>query len=143
MFNFKKQKKEPENLKEVLVQLGKLEESFKKISDELAALKKQSRFSIQKLGIIRFNPFREVGGDQSFSMALLDDNDTGAVLTSHYTRQESRIYGKPIKCGQSEYPLSEEEQEAMKVAKNPESKIILNSDKKNGKKNSKKSNGNR
>ncbi len=130
MFNFRRQKKEPENLKEVLAQFRELEEDFKRISDELESLKKQSKFSIQKLGIIRFNPFREVGGDQSFSIALLDDNDTGAVLTSYYTRKENRIYGKPIKCGQSEYSLSEEEQEAIRIAKN-------------GKKNSKKLNGNR
>jgi len=138
MFNFKRQKKELENLKDVLDHLKELEENFKKISEELAALKKQSKFSIQKLGIVRFNPFREVGGDQSFSLALLDDNDTGAVLTSHYTRKENRIYGKPISRGQSPYPLSEEEQEAIRIAKNPESNIILNGEKKNGKKNSKK-----
>ncbi len=129
MFNFGKQKKEPKNLKEALAQFKDLEENFKKISDELEILKKQQKFAIQKFGIIRFNPFREVGGDQSFSIALLDDNDTGAVLTSYYSRKENKIYGKPIKCGQSEYPLSEEEQEAIRIAKN-------------GKKNSKKLNGN-
>ncbi|MFH1894598.1 MAG: DUF4446 family protein [Patescibacteria group bacterium] len=130
MFNFRKQKKEPENLKEVLAQFKDLEENFKRISEELENLKKKNKLSIQKLGVIRFNPFREVGGDQSFSLALLDDNDTGAVLTSYYSRKENRIYGKPIKCGQSEYSLSEEEQEAIRIAKN-------------GKKNSKKLNGNR
>ena len=129
MFNFRKQKKEPKDLKEALARFKELEENFKRISDELENLKKQSKFAIQKFGIIRFNPFREVGGDQSFSIALLDDNDTGAVLTSYYSRKESKIYGKPIKCGQSEYPLSEEEQEAIRVAKN-------------GNKNSKKLNGN-
>ncbi len=122
MFNFRKQKKEPENLKEVLAQLKELEENFKKISGELESLKKQSKFSIQKLGIIRFNPFREVGGDQSFSLALLDENDTGAVLTSHYTRRENRIYGKPIKDGKSEYPLSEEEIGAIELAQNKNGK---------------------
>jgi hypothetical protein len=118
MFNFGKSKKEPENIEEVLDQLRKLQENFKKISEELEAQKKQNKFAIQKLGIVRFNPFREVGGDQSFSLALLDDNNTGAVLTSHYTRKENRIYGKPLKEGKSEYPLSEEEQEAIKIAKN-------------------------
>jgi hypothetical protein len=118
MFNFGQSKKEPENIEEVLAQLRKLQENFKEVSEELEALKKQNKFAIQKLGIVRFNPFREVGGDQSFSLALLDDNNTGAVLTSHYTRKENRIYGKPLKEGKSEYPLSEEEQEAIKIAKN-------------------------
>ncbi|MFH1401428.1 MAG: DUF4446 family protein [Parcubacteria group bacterium] len=118
MFNFKKQEKEPKDLKGVLVQLKELKENFKKISDELENLKKQQKCAIQKFGIIRFNPFREVGGDQSFSIALLDDNDTGAVLTSYYSRKESKVYGKPIRRGQSEYPLSEEEQEAIRMAKN-------------------------
>jgi hypothetical protein len=142
MFNFGKQKKEPENIKEILVQFKALEENFKKISDELADLKKQQKFAMQKFSIIRFNPFREVGGDQSFSMALLDENDNGAVLTSYYSRKENKIYGKPIKSGQSDYPLSEEEQEAIRAAKNSKSEVILNGENNNGKKSLKKLNDN-
>jgi hypothetical protein len=75
------------------------------------------------VGIVRFNPFSEVGGDQSFSIALLNENDDGVVITSLYTRQENRVYGKPIKNSQSEYSLSEEEkkaiEKAIEKAKNP------------------------
>jgi hypothetical protein len=114
---FKKRKKEPENLKEVLAQFKNLEKNFEKISEELENLKKESKFSVQKVGMVRFNPFSEVGGNQSFSIALLDGNDDGIVITSLYARGENRVFGKPIKGGISEYPLSEEEKEAIEKAK--------------------------
>ena len=126
MLNFiKKEKKEPENLKEVLVELNKLDANFKKISKELENLKKEKVFSVQKFSIIRFNPFNEVGGDQSFSIALLDGYDCGMVLTSHYTRNGNRVYAKPVKNGRSEYTLSEEEVRAINSAKNFKDRKIL------------------
>jgi len=118
MFNFfKKGKKEPENLKEILVQFKDLEKSLEKISEELRALKKENKFNIQKVGIIRFNPFKEIGGNQSFSAALLDGNDSGIVITSLYSREGNRVYGKPVKTGTSDYLLSNEEKEAIEKAK--------------------------
>lgn len=114
---FKKQKKEPESLKEILSQFKDLRENFEKICQELENLKKENKFNVQKVGMIRFNPFREVGGNQSFSIALLDGNDSGVVITSLYTREENRVYGKPIKNGQSKYLLSEEERKAIEQAK--------------------------
>ena len=118
MFIFSKQpKKEPKDLKEVLNQFKDLQKNFKEIKSELDSLKKSSSLHIQKIGIIRFNPFSEVGGDQSFSLALLDETDFGVVITSLYTREENRVYGKPIKKGLSEYSLSEEEKQAIEEAK--------------------------
>jgi len=114
---FKKKKKEPENLKEILAQFRDLENNLEKLSEELGILKKENKFSIQKIGLVRFNPFKEVGGNQSFSAALLDGNDSGIVITSLYTREGNRVYGKPIKNGQSEYLLSAEEKEAIEKAK--------------------------
>ena len=114
---FKKKKKEPENLREILAQFKGLEENFEKISEELENLKKESKFSVQKIGIVRYNPFSEVGGDQSFSIALLNGNNDGIVITSLYAREENRVYGKPIKAGVSEYSLSEEEKQAIEKAK--------------------------
>ena len=120
MFNFLKKKKEPENLKEILSQFQELKGNFEKISKELENLKKENKFNIQKFGIVRFNPFKEIGGNQSFSIALLDGNDDGIVITSLYTKEGNRIFGKPIKGGKSEYLLSEEEKEAIKIAKENE-----------------------
>ena len=118
MFNFlKKRKKEPEDLREVLGQLRELKENFEKILAEFENLKKENKFNLQKVGLVRFNPFKEVGGNQSFSIALLDGDDNGIVITSLYTREGNRVYGKPIKQGQSDYLLSEEEKKAIEKAK--------------------------
>jgi len=114
---FKRKKKEPKNLKEVLEQFKDLGKSFEKLSAEFEELKKENKLSVQKVGIVRFNPFSEVGGDQSFSIALLDGNDDGLVLTSFYTREGNRVYGKPIKAGVSRYALSKEEIKAIETAK--------------------------
>ncbi len=116
--NNKKNKKDPENLKDILAQFKDLKGDFDKVSKELEELKKESRSWIRKIGIVRFNPFREVGGDQSFSLALLDADDSGIVISSLYSREENRIYGKPIKNSKSEYQLSEEENKAIEIAKN-------------------------
>lgn len=114
---FKKRKKEPENFKEILAYFKDLEKNFEKLSEELENLKKESQFSIQKIGLVRFNPFKEIGGDQSFSVALLDGNDSGIVITSLYTREGNRVYGKAIEKGLSKYLLSEEENQALEIAK--------------------------
>jgi hypothetical protein len=119
MFNFFKKKKEPENLKEVL-------EEFSQLKKEFEILKEKEKFNIQKVGIIRFNPFKELGGNQSFSIALLDGKDDGIVITSLYTREGNRVFAKPIKNGNSEYPLLEEEKEAINLAKNERKNPKLN-----------------
>lgn len=124
---FKKSKKEPKNLKEVLNILKNLEERLKKTDKKLQILEKNSKFFLQKVSIIRFNPFPEVGSNQSFSIALLDNNNNGVVITSLYNRNDNRIYGKPIKNGTSEYSLSKEEITVIEKAKNQD-------DKKNSKK---------
>lgn len=117
MFRFFKKKREPENLAELLAQFKELKENFGEISKKLEELKEKNKWAIQKVGIVRFNPFKEMGGNQSFSIALLDGNDNGLMITSLYTKEGNRIYGKPIKDGQSEYLLSREEKEAIAKAK--------------------------
>ena len=75
---------------------------------------------IQKVGLVRYNAFEDTGSDLSFSLAVLDGNDNGIVLSSLYGRSESRIYAKPVTQLQSRYPLSTEEQQAIKRAKSAE-----------------------
>jgi len=65
---------------------------------------------------VRFNPFEDVGGDQSFAIALLDQHGNGLVLSSLHNRAETRVYAKPIQAGRSEYTLSAEEQQALAQA---------------------------
>jgi predicted phosphohydrolase len=72
--------------------------------------------SYQKFAMVRYNPFRETGGDQSFSMALLDLRDNGIVITSIHGREVDRIYAKEIINGKSKHNLSAEEIEAIKGA---------------------------
>ncbi len=115
---FNKTKKEPQNLKEVLGVLKKLEENFGKVSQELADLKNNNIKNLRKVGMVRFNPFKEGGGDQSFSIAVLDASDNGFVITSLYSNAANRVYAKPIANGVSSYSLSQEEKEAINKAIN-------------------------
>lgn len=76
-----------------------------------------AHLGLHKIGMIRFNPFRDIGGDQSFSIALLDGEDNGLVLSSIYSRDGVRVYTKAIQGGISEkHPLTEEEKRAIIIA---------------------------
>lgn len=68
------------------------------------------------IGIVRFNPFSDTGGDQSFSVALVDGEGNGVVITSLHGRRETRVYAKPLEGWGSTYSLTEEEQEAIAQA---------------------------
>ena len=111
MFNLFKKDKEPKDLKKVLKQFEELKKQVEKISQT-------SKTSVQKVGMVRYNPFSNVGGDQSFSIALLDGDNNGIVITSLFSREGNRVYGKPVKSGASEYSLSNEEKKAIEKAKN-------------------------
>ena len=71
---------------------------------------------LRKVGIVRFNAFDDVGGEQSFALAILDSNKTGVVLSSLHGRQDARLYAKPIVDGQGDRPLSDEERGALDQA---------------------------
>lgn len=115
-FNGKKASDLEGVLFEEIKRLKKAEESIKQIFNSLKDVEKIANQSIQKVGIIRFNPFKESGGNQSFAIALLNSRNDGLVITSLFTRQGNRVYSKPIKNGESTYPLSKEELEALKKA---------------------------
>jgi len=82
-------------------------------SDKIAA---DLERCIQRVGVVRFNPFQDTGGDQSFAIALLDARGDGVVLTGMYGRKETRFYAKPIQGGSSSYALTPEELEAIQRA---------------------------
>lgn len=73
---------------------------------------------IQKVGLVRYNAFKDTGSDLSFTLALLDEQNTGVILNGIYSRDMSNIYSKPIEKGISSYVLSEEEKEAINKAIN-------------------------
>lgn len=101
---------------EEIKRLKQSETDIKNLFKNLKDLEKMVSQSIQKVGVVRFNPFKEVGGDQSFAIAMVDSYNNGLVISSLYTREGTRIYTKPIETGQSKYPLSKEEKEALKKA---------------------------
>jgi hypothetical protein len=63
--------------------------------------------------MVRYNAFPDTGSDQSFSVAMLDADGNGLVLSSLYGRTETRTYAKPVQGGKSTYPLSDEETAAL------------------------------
>jgi len=83
---------------------------------EMAALTAKVGGCTQRVAVKRYNPFEDVGGDLSFSVALLNDNNTGVVLSSLYSRRENQIYAKPVVEGSSSYRLSPEEQQVITEA---------------------------
>ena len=100
-------------VKELAKQVKELSEQLESTQQELSVFQQAMQKAVQKVAIIRFNPFGELGGDQSFSIALLDKNNDGVVVTSHYGRNENRVYGKSIQRGKSEYTLSKEEEDVV------------------------------
>ncbi len=80
-------------------------------------MEREEKYHIQKIGILRFNPFKDTGGDQSFILALVDAFDSGIVITALYSRTGTRWYTKQIVRGKgTELELSEEEKKAVKMA---------------------------
>ncbi len=83
----------------------------------LNEMKQDSRLHIQRVGLVRFNPFSDTGGSQSFTLVLLDGHDNGLVMTSLYARTGHRWYIKEVVAGKGkELVLSKEEQLAIKKA---------------------------
>jgi hypothetical protein len=93
--------------------INKNEELDKKLSN----IDKKLINCIQRVGVIRYNAFDNVGSDLSYSIALLNDSDNGIVLSGIYSRDSSSTYVKPINNGKSQYKLSDEEMQALDIAK--------------------------
>lgn len=89
---------------------------IKEITKRINSIEERDKKHVQKVGLVRFNPFSELGGDHSFCLALLDDRDTGVVLTGLHTRERTRIYIKDINNGKSSLELSLEEKKALSIA---------------------------
>ena len=82
-------------------------------SREIRRLEAEGKSHVQKIGLVRFNPFKEIGGDHSFALAILDGEDTGVIITCLHTRERTRVYMKPIKAGKCELELSAEEKRTL------------------------------
>lgn len=102
--------------------LSSQKEEKKHIADLISRcdrIEKDSAFHIQKVGLSRFNPFNDTGGDQSFILALVDSQNTGVVISGLYSRSGTRWYAKRVVKGVgTEHELSKEEAKALALATN-------------------------
>lgn len=118
------------NLEEVLMTLNQkiknLEEESLVNSGGIKKLEHTLGFAVQKVGVVRYSPFADGGGNYSFSLALLNAQDSGIIITNMYGRQQSRVYTKKITNGKSEIPLTEEETEAISIANNNQNQTLNN-----------------
>ena len=103
-------------LKEYLRDVKEIKKDNSEIKAYYTKLDHDVNSCIQKIGLVRYNAFPDVGSDLSFAIALLDNNDNGIVFNGLYGSESSNIYAKPIKNGESTYQLSNEEKYAIEIA---------------------------
>ncbi|WP_061996618.1 DUF4446 family protein [Clostridium sp. ATCC 25772] len=110
------------NLEELILKYLDTIDEVKNNNNEIKEICKNTQVltnnCIQKFSIIRYKAFEDVGSDLSYSIAFLDANNDGVLLTSIYGRNESTTYAKPIDKGISRYDLSEEEERVLHEAIN-------------------------
>jgi hypothetical protein len=100
------------HLDKVYAVAGELDE----LSARSAILEANGRRAIQRIGFVRFNPFEDTGGNQSFALALTDLGGDGFIVSSLHSRTGTRLYAKAIVAGRSDAALSAEEAEALRQA---------------------------
>jgi len=114
--------KRAKDLEGVMAEISEKLEKINALNEEtekyLKTVEERLQNSIQKVGMVRFNPFENSGSNQSFAIALLDEKGNGVVISSLYSREKVNVYAKPISGRQSEYALSKEEKEAISIAAN-------------------------
>lgn len=106
-------------LLDFVARLNHAEQITQTLDHRVTDLEIQQPYLVQHVGVVRFNPFADKGGDQSFVLAVLDDHADGVVLSSLHTRMDVRVYAKPVVGGQSTYTLTAEEKEAIARAMKP------------------------
>ena len=105
-------------LETLLKKIDDQDKNAELLKEEIDKLKTDGLVHLQKVGLIRYNPFSETGGNQSFVLALLDGKDSGLVITSLHSREATRVFTKPVKNGkESGYEFSKEEIQAVLAAK--------------------------
>ncbi|KKU75639.1 MAG: hypothetical protein UY01_C0007G0017 [Candidatus Nomurabacteria bacterium GW2011_GWB1_47_6] len=97
--------------------IKKLESAVGKMQAEITALNAKTKKSIRGLETVRFNPFPDQGGNQSFAIGMLNEDGDGLVLSSMYGRERMSVFAKPVKAGKSAYELTVEEKEALQKAR--------------------------
>ncbi len=107
-----------DSISSILEDVKALKHFKEEMGTYLSGVEKRVGKSIQGIGTVRFNPFKGEGqgGNQSFAASFLSEKGDGVVLSSLYSRDRVSMFAKPVKNGKSEYELTEEEREALKLA---------------------------
>lgn len=134
--------KDAETLEDTMInimeQLKDLNAKDRANKDMMKSLSKQVKDSFQKFGFVKYNAFKGMGGNLSFVLAMLDDNNTGFVLDAVHSREGCYLYLKEVEEGATEVLLGSEEQEALEQAlgyvKRPTLSDSLDNKKKSNKK---------
>lgn len=109
------------DLREIFDDISKniktMNKDISQLENHTQTLETAAQEHLQKYGLLRFNPFGDTGGDQSFCICLLDQKDNGIVITSLHSRDQTRIYAKPITQGKATgFNLSAEEEQTVQLA---------------------------
>jgi hypothetical protein len=99
-----------------LRRVGEVDASVRSLDQRTTALEAQGRKAVQRIGLVRFNPFEDTGSNQSFALAMLDEDGDGVIVSSLHTRNATRVYVRPVSGGVAEKALSDEEAEALDQA---------------------------
>jgi hypothetical protein len=105
-----------DKFKELLSEIEEVKRREEILQRNFRDLAKEGLGHIQRVEILRYNPFDDTGGDQSFSIAMLDGKFDGLILSSMHSRSGTRVYTKLVKEGKSEMELSKEENQVLKKA---------------------------
>lgn len=107
-------------LTDQLKETQSLDHDIQELFDAVEKLRTLGLRGLHKHSVLRFNPFKEVGGNQSFCVALLDGNDSGVIISSLHTREGTRVYAKPVeKGGDQGFAFTEEEKDVIRKATLP------------------------
>ena len=107
-----------EDLERYMRRVSTTEEEIRKLSVYYKELDNKTQKCIQKVGVVRYNAYKDTGSDLSFAVCLLDEHNDGVVFNGIYSRDMSNIYAKPIENGVSKYKVTPEEMEAIEKAIN-------------------------
>jgi len=100
-------------IRQYFLEIDRVVENQKKLESVLGKTKIIAESGLYKTKLLRYNPFGDVGSNQSFSLALLNKKNDGFVVTSIHSREGTRVYSKPVKDGESTYNLSDEEKKVI------------------------------
>jgi len=103
-------------ISDLAADIRRIDSQLAQLGERQATIDAQAARAVQRVGLMRYNPFEDTGSNQSFALALLDGRSDGVVISSLHSRQQTRIFVKTITAGRSDTPLSDEETEALRRA---------------------------